>query len=396
MGLLGGGGNKKADKKMNAVLDYASQKSLEEADTMKNRIQAGAEAQWGVLGMLGQPGTYSSPTGGAPGVGPGGITSPYGAGGGTSAAGGGAGGPGAGLDYKAGSLFYDSGPKESDKAGKKSGLTQGQSDHNLLDPEKFTQMVSKMPVSQIISRQVAEAQGLTDPSSPFRQSMEQSIKNPIIEAGAETLRESQRQIKNQMAKGGSARRAALADAQNMMAIESSNRQVSQQMWQSNLQFESWVRDYQRTTVNAAMAFTNGLGVQQYTNAMNSASQFMVQTAIPSAVQYKEQAYQIALKNKKKGIGEMILGGVMMVGGAIASIYGGGAIGAPMMAQGAGMLLGKGGEGAGTAASGMLSSGIRPQQSAPVTFGSAGSSEIPGAPSVGSSYFNPDGSLKIGA
>lgn len=342
-----GGGQSKEEERAQRFAAYSAGKAIEESQAMKARTQAGFEATLGVLGMLGQPGTYSSPVSGGPAMGPGGITSAYPTGGagllGTSASG----GPGAGLNYQTGSIFTKQPISEEawlaakDAKGLRKALKAEGRD--VLDPEAFTQMVSKMPVSQIISRQVAEAQGLTDPSSPFRQSLEQSIKNPILEAGAETLRESTRLIRNQMAKGGSARRAAFGDAQQMLAVERSNRLVSQQMWQANLQFESWIRDYQQNTVNAAMAFTNGLGVQQYTNAMNAAGQFMVEVALPTANQYKMQAAQIAMQNKKKGLFEMVLGGVGLIAGA----FMGGGQGAGLGAQMGGMFGGMFGGGPNT-------------------------------------------------
>lgn len=332
-----GKSSKRATSRAKSMLEYGKQKSFEQTNDMFSRNQAGFESNTAVLGMLGQEGTYSSPVGGAAQPGYGGVTSAYGAEGSSAGASGLLGG---GLNYKSGSMFDTKTGEYSDqRAGPKgANINQAgdQTKTSILNPEKFAQVVSQMPVAQIISRQVAEAKGLTDPSSPFRQSMEQSIKNPIIEAGAETLRESQRMIKNGMAKGGTARRAAMADAQNMSAIESTNRQVGQQMWQANLQFESWIRDYQRTTVNAAQAFTNGLGVSQYTSAMNAASQFMVETTIPHAVNYQMQAYKITADNKKKALWEMITGGVMMVVGGAISAYTGGA-GAGLSNVGANMM-----------------------------------------------------------
>lgn len=364
------------------ILGHAGAQSIHEAETMQARVQSAFESQLAAAGMLGQQGTYDSPVSGGPGIGPGGITSPF-ASQGTSAVTGllaaptGA-SPGAGLQYQAGSIFKD---KEVSDAAKFAGYAKFVEPSKVIDPEKFTQMVSQMPIARIVSRQVAEAQGLSDPSSPFRQSLEQSIKNPILEAGAETLRESQRFIKNQMAKGGSARRAALGDAQNMLAIEASNRQVAQQMWQSNLQFESWIRDYQRTTVNAAQAFTQGLGVQQYTNAMNQASQFMVSTALPAAANYQVQALQIMQSNKKAGVLELVIGGIIGVVGLVAAAYTGGAtLGAAAGALGGVLGGGKSKDKTGVPGGGFAVAG--PGGSGAVMYDSPPGVNVPGAPKEG--------------
>lgn len=388
-----GKSSKSAIKHAKGMLNYAKQKSIEQTQDMFDRNQDAFESNTAVLGMLGQEGTYSSPVGGAAQPGYGGVTSAYGAGG-TSA--GASGLLGGGLNYKAGSMFDTKTGAYSDTAAGPKGANVTQEGHQTttsrLNPEKFAQVVSQMPVAQIISRQVAEAKGLTDPSSPFRQSMEQSIKNPIIEAGAETLRESQRMIKNGMAKGGSARRAAMADAQNMTAIEMTNRQVGQQMWQANLQFESWIRDYQRTTVNAAQAFTNGLGVAQYTSAMNAASQFMVETTIPHAVNYQMQSYKITMDNKKKALWEMIVGGVMMVAGGVLSAYTGGG-GSGLMDAGKNMMGYGGPSPESQGAGGLLSQAPAGGGSAPVNYFNT-STNVPGTPGTAQSAGQSGGMLSF--
>ena len=391
-----GKSSKRAISHAKGMLDYAKQKSFEQTQDMFTRNQNAFEANTAVLGMLGQPGTYSSPVGGAAQPGYGGVTSAYGAEG-TSA--GASGLLGGGLNYKAGSMFDTKTGAYSDQAaGLKGGniMAPGtQTTTSMLNPEKFAQVVSQMPVSQIISRQVAEAQGLTDPTSPFRQSMEQSIKNPIIEAGAETLRDSQRLIKNNMAKGGTARKAAMADAQNMAAIEATNRQVGQQMWQANLQFESWIRDYQRTTVNAAQAFTNGLGVSQYTSAMNATSQFMVETTIPHAVNYQMQSYKITMDNKKKALWEMIVGGIMTVVGGVISAYTGGA-GNGLMDVGKGMMGYAGPDQASAGSNSIVSqTPAAGGGGALVDYQNANIPGTPGGPAIGADYFNSSGGLKSG-
>lgn len=389
-----GKSSKKAISQAKGMMEYAKQKSFESTQDMFTRNQNAFESNTAVLGMLGQEGTYSSPVGGAAQPGYGGVTSAYGAGG-TSA--GASGLLGGGLNYKAGSMFdTKTGAYSDQSAGPKGANVMGegqQSTSSFLNPEKFAQVVSQMPVAQIISRQVAEAKGLTDPTSPFRQSMEQSIKNPIIESGAETLRESQRMIKNGMAKGGTARRAAMADAQNMTAIEMTNRQVGQQMWQANLQFESWIRDYQRTTVNAAQAFTNGLGVAQYTSAMNAASAFMVETTIPHAVNYQMQSYKITMDNKKKALWEMIVGGVLMVAGGALSAVAGGA-GGGLTDVGAGMMGYGGPSKESTGASNLLSQNPIGGSNRPVSYFDQNFS-VPGTPGTAQSAGSGGGMLATG-
>lgn len=314
---------KRERKRMETYMKYASGKSIEEAESMKARASAGFESNLAVLGMFGQPGTYGpGATGGAL---PGSPTT-----------GGEAGKSGTG---SLGIFDVESDRAQvSPEAKQFWGLTGPR--EGVLDPKGFSQYVSGTKPFQIISGQVAEAQGLTDPQSPFRQTLEQSVKNPILEGGAEIMRESMRTIKNAAAKGGTARRTALQEAQQMLAIERSNRAVSQQLWQANLQFENWIRDYQRNTVNAAMAFTEGLGVQRYVETMNRASEFMVSTALPAGAKYQQAAYEAAAKNKKASLGAMLVGAVVSIAGTYIGMPGlGSAIGLggdPDMAQGGGL------------------------------------------------------------
>ena len=302
------------------ILDYGAAKSIQEGEDIKTRNEAAFESMLGVQGAFGQPGTFSFPVSGAPGQGFGGQISPLPAAssGNTGLLGGiPSDAPGAGLNLKSGSLFKEG--TISDEA-KFAGFAAPIKPGRFLDSEKFVQSVAQMPITQIISRQVAEAQGLVDPTSPFRQSLEQSIKSPILEAGAQALRESQRQIKNGLAKGGTARNAALAEARQMLAIEGANRVVGQQLWQANLNFESWIRDYQTSTVNVAQAFSKGLGVQEYTSAMNAASQFMVTAAIPAATNLSLKSFQLKQATMKKGVGEMILGSIGAIAGLVGMLY----------------------------------------------------------------------------
>lgn len=286
-----GEAHKQKRKALERFRGYSAAKSLEEAEGMKQREQAGFQSKLLLYGLFGQPGTYGS--GGVTGAAPG-ATPEEGA-------------------PSAGGIFQEDVKPGGKISWSKTGLhPTGETVPGVLDPEKFGQFVSKTKLFQILSRQVAESEGLNDPQSPFRQTLEQSIKNPIIEQGAETLRESMRYIRNQAAKGGTARRTALKEAQNMLAIERSNRQVSQQLWQANLEFENWIRDYQRQTVNAAMGFTEGLGVDEYVGAMNKASQFMVQTAIPKAEKYKTRAYETAMKSKNRALQKLALGAISLV------------------------------------------------------------------------------------
>lgn len=366
-GLLGAFGSSSGDetamKKEQEYLNYMKALSLEQPKAEQARLTAGFQTNLATLGLLGQPGTYDLPPGAMPSAVPGGLLGPPPGAGPVTVSyidptikgkhiakllGKQPGDPltQADLDKIAeaeasakgkrgkkrygrvvtreedAQTFFDTTSKlaqkdptaaqqlQREKYGKAYFDDFRQAREGVLDPQKFAQTAAASPAAQIVSKQLAEARDLSNPQSHFRQTLEQSIQNPIIESGAEALRESMRYIQNQAAKGGTARRTALKEAQTMLAIERSNRMVAQEMWQKNLAFETWIRDYQRTAVNSAVGFVQGLGVNEYVGAMNSAGRFMAETVAPHTAQYSAQAYQLSMNKKKDNMGRMILGGAM--------------------------------------------------------------------------------------
>jgi len=366
LGAFGGpsSGDEKALKKEQEYLNYMKALSLEQPKAEQARLTAGFQTNLATLGLLGQPGTYDLPPGAMPSALPGGLLGPPPGAGDVTVSyidptikgkhiakllGKQPGDPltQADLDKVAemeasqkgkrgkqrysrietrtedAQTFFDTTSKlaqkdptaaqqlQREKYGKEYFEDFRQTREGVLDPQKFAQTAAASPAAQIVSKQLAEARDLSNPQSNFRQTLEQSITNPIIESGAEALRESMRYIQNQAAKGGTARRTALKEAQTMLSIERSNRMVAQEMWQKNLAFETWIRDYQRTAVNSAVGFVQGLGVNEYVGAMNSAGRFMAETVAPHTAAYSAQAYQLGMTKKKDNLGKMILGGAMM-------------------------------------------------------------------------------------
>lgn len=352
-GLLGPGrAEEKKMKEYREYLNYLKATSLEVPKAEQARLQAGFETKLGTLGMLGMPGTYDM----APGADYStllGSTAPKGSvtvsyidptDRGRKAAkllGKAPGDPltaediakleAKGVKYSRAITSQEEDPESfmdtvsklaqkdpvaaqqlyRQKYGKEYFEEFRKPREGVLDPEKFAKMVSKMPASQIISRQLAEARDLTNPQSAFRQTLENSIFNPIIEQGAEAMRESMRYIRNETAKGGTARRTALAEAQTMLSIERNNRAVAQEMWTASLNFENWIRGYQRESVNAAFDFVNNLGIDQYVNSMNSAGRFMVETTVPTTADLANEAFNVSMQYKKKNLGKLVLGGALL-------------------------------------------------------------------------------------
>ena len=409
-------GEERKRKELREYSSYLQAQSMEVPKAEQARLTAGFQTNLATLGLLGQPGTYDLPPGAMPSALPGGLLGPPPGAGPVTVSyidptikgqhiakllGKQPGDPltQADLDKiaemeskqkgKRGKQrysrvetreedpqsFFDTTSKLAqkdptaaqqlyrEKYGKEFFEEFRQSREGVLDPQKFAQTAAASPAAQIVSKQLAEARDLSNPQSHFRQTLEQSIQNPIIEGGAEALRESMRYIQNQAAKGGTARRTALKEAQTMLAIERSNRMVAQEMWQKNLAFETWIRDYQRTAVNSAVGFVAGLGVNEYVGAMNSAGRFMVETVAPHAAQYAASAYQLSFDKKKEALQKMIIGAGAVIAGGIV----GGPAGAMIGGQVAGMVTGGGAE--------------MPSQFGGLLGGGRTSIPVPGAPQV---------------
>jgi hypothetical protein len=300
-GLLGGiqsGGVDKARRKEEAYNYYLSKMQEEQGKAQQARLTAGFETNIHALGLLGAPDTYgdsyTSPSGSITGT-------PIGSGGSI-------------FDTTSARAQVHDDPALAEKYRQERGYGLDPIREGVLDPVKFGEQLKGTSAFRIMSRQVAEAEGLTNPNSPFRQTLEASVKNPIIEQGAETLRESMRSIRNNYAKGGTARRTALKEANEMLAIERSNRQVGQQLWQANLSLETWIRDYQRETVFSAQKFVKGLGVNDYVNSMNATSQFIATTTIPAMRDFADKSFAMSGYAKKQALQKMMQGSAGQMGG----------------------------------------------------------------------------------
>jgi hypothetical protein len=220
-----------------------------------------------------------------------------------------------------------------------------------------------------------------------------SVLGIINEGSALQLRETMRKLKNQYAKGGTARRTAMFEANELMAGERAMRTRVQETWQANLALYDSIRQNADRVAAGTQTFMQGLPLvndsyrdaMQRTAALQIDASGMANSAIMSA--YDTKMTQQAVNwgdNFVEGLVKLIPSIVMgAVGGGMAG--GGGAA--------AGAVKGAGGGGAGSALGQMFggapNAGYTPRNYVPGGGTSQGglSSFLEGALKSGADYIN---------
>jgi hypothetical protein len=111
----------------------------------------------------------------------------------------------------------------------------------IIDPEGYAnQVIGSIPF-QIRSKQTAEAMQLLNREGPEWDRLENATIGTIHEGAALQLRDTLRQLKNNYAKGGTARRTAINEYSTIMAQERAMQARTQETWQANLKLHSYVR-----------------------------------------------------------------------------------------------------------------------------------------------------------
>lgn len=284
---------------------FAGQRQAE-VEYAQRRQTSAEQAKALLFGMLGAPGTYD-----LPGTGGGGATS------------------------SSGGLFQtDVGPSQSALAtmnpavkekkklmgfGK---MLEGQAaSEMILDPDSYAQMIAGSSAFRTQSRMQAEAEQLLAQKGPAWDMLANSTLGNISESAAELTRESVRQVKNAAAKGGSARRQALAEAQTMLAQEAGMRLKAHETWKANLALFEYTRNYVAKVGVEGPNFLKNLPIinQAYQGAMDNLTSVMAQSisAASQASQHAAETLMEGYYNEKGGFLEgLIVAGISAVGSAV--------------------------------------------------------------------------------
>jgi hypothetical protein len=292
--------------------------AMEAADRERARGIANERAKMAVWGLLGQEGTYgpNTFTAGAEGKEGGDVTSLFD----TS---------GLGLSQPNQALAK-LGPNDP---GKKQLL--GTAREGILDPEAYANAISNTASFRIQSGRVAESEQLLNQEGPAWDMLSNSVLGIINEGSALQLRDSMRKLKNQYAKGGTARRTAMFEANELMAGERAMRTRVQETWQANLALYDSVRQNADRVAAGTQSFMQGLPLvnDSYRDAMQRTAQLQLQASeianntLMSAYDTKMTQQPVDfMTNMMKGTISMFAGITTSAASSAASYYSGGLAG----------------------------------------------------------------------
>jgi len=337
--------SKQFKKKMNAL----SATEIETVEAEKARTIASEQARQNVFQSLGAPGTYGVP--GTPGA-------PTGA-------------PSTG-DYFQTDTTTKSPLAEAQLkgGGRTKKWNEWESRAGILDPEKYGEDVRKSAMFRIQSQRTAEAEQLLNREGPMWDQLSNSTYGIISEGAATQWREDLRTIKNNSAKGGSARRTALAEAQQMHAQEQSNQMKVQQTWKANFVLFDVVRANADAVQKGNYDFMNNLpGIRaQYQETMSALAEMMGKIALPMSANMQKMGFQAVEAHPKTSAFQRVVGAIAgaaqgyMTGGGLAGAALGGVMGASAAGEQGGTAFGNegGSAGAGPGAGGIFGSYSRGQ------------------------------------
>ncbi|KKM12093.1 hypothetical protein LCGC14_1720350 [marine sediment metagenome] len=292
MALYSNKKNIRLAKEAAGQIQSAGIRGMEAADTEKARSIAAEQTKFSVLTSLGTEGTY----------GPGAT---------------GTGGGGGGLG-DSGNIFNTSGTglSEKDQSLRSFGTYGGGeqlegSRQGILDPEKYRDELSKSPLFQMQSLEVAEAKQLLEKDGPLWDMLNNSVMGSIHEGAALQLRDTMRQLKNNYAKGGSARRGAMNEFQTIIAQESAMRTRVQETWKANLKLHDYTKQNFERVRNGSMAFVDALpGLNEsYRSAMLNTAQLAVQASKTAGVMAGE-AYDLRMSQQAVNFGTKLVEGLI--------------------------------------------------------------------------------------
>ena len=227
----------------------------------------------------------------------------------------------------------------------------------IIDPDAYTEQTQASTSFAIRDLLTAESLSLLKKEGPEWDMLENSTLGTIYEGAALQLRDTMRQLKNNYAKGGTARRTAINEFGEIQAAESAMRMRVQETWQANLGLYDTVHKAVDNAQSYASTFMQSLPLvnDQYRAAMMHTAEMQIQ-ASQLAMQSTMNAYNTKMTQQPRNFGTKLLEGVIkLIPTAVATVFGG---------PGAGMAVGKvmneadgSGTGGGQALGGLLTSGM---------------------------------------
>lgn len=268
---------------------------IEAADANQARVMAGEAAAMNIFNALGQPGTYE----------PGSGTGTYG-GGGTNL-------------YQTDSM-PDPSLKKMGKWASKDILATPRK--GVIDPEGYANAAIGSIPFKMRSKMTAQAYQLLNKEGEEWDMLENSTLGQIHEGAALQLRDTVRRLKNDYAKGGTARRTALAEMGTIQAAERAHQMKVNETWQANIRLHHYTQANADAVQKGNIEYVRTLpGLNaEYRAAMQATASLLV-SANEKAALITADAYQLRASQQAKNFGTTLLEGVIMAAGS--KLLGGG-------------------------------------------------------------------------
>jgi hypothetical protein len=330
MGIFSNKDEKRDARQFAAQQTYLGAQAQEAVKAQEARVRSAESARGLLQGMLGAPGTYDLP-------GAAGTTSTPGTAGSIFQS---------GTDQTAFDPTAYSNITNIGKLGRpgKKALAEYERE-GVLDPEAYAQQQAGTSEFRMRSRLTGEAEQLLAQEGPAWDMLEQSTLGSIQEGSATQLRETMRDLKSRAAKGGTARRTALNEANQMLARESAARTRINETWQANLRLYDFTRQNAERTMEGNQRWLDNLPQLRttYQNTMGQLAEMMSSVAIPMTMQASQAGYTAKSAVPQDYTGKMIIGLTTTLIGAAAGGAGGGSgmMGGLMSSLGQGMMTGAG-------------------------------------------------------
>jgi hypothetical protein len=270
---------------------------MEAADAANARILQGEAAKTNIFNALGQPGTFE----------PGSGTGTYGEG-------------------ETNIFETDAMPNQNFKQfGSYGGKKQLQTPREgIIDPEGYANATIGSIPFKMRSKMTAEAYQMLNKEGPEWDMLENSTLGAIHEGAALQLRDTIRQLKNNYAKGGTARRTAVNEFATIQAMESAHQAQTSETWEANLRLHDYVRQNADRVQAGNISYVDSLpGLNAaYRDSMTKTASLMISAAEKAAI-IAGEAYEIRASQQAVNFGEKLLEGVINAVASRAISYVGG-------------------------------------------------------------------------
>lgn len=205
----------------------------------------------------------------------------------------------------------------------------------ILDPKKYADIVSKSVAFQTQSRRTAEAEQLLNQEGEGWDLLQNSAIGTINEGAALMLRDTLRNLKNDIAKGGVARSTAMNNFNVILAKERAMRDRMDGTWKANVALHDIVRKNADSVLESNTFFINNLPLvnSAFRDSIQNAAMLQIQASEVAAAA-NQNAY--AVKQSQQAVNFGVKLGEALIG-AVASIipYVGVVLGPAVQKAGAG-------------------------------------------------------------